>query len=111
MSDEEMLDPEVIPVVPVYHVMSAPAHIGFWCPWCHRHHVHGAAGGDGLRVAHCHSKKSPLYGQTIDIIYAGRIRDYAALPRMTVEQLVVLSNFIARDDETPRGVMRFWWAP
>jgi hypothetical protein len=31
----------------------------FFCPYCHRRHVHGAAGGEGHRVAHCHVKDSP----------------------------------------------------
>jgi hypothetical protein len=26
----------------------------FWCPFCRAEHVHGAAGGTGHRIAHCH---------------------------------------------------------
>jgi hypothetical protein len=32
----------------------------FWCPFCRAYHVHGAAGGEGHRVAHCLNQRSPL---------------------------------------------------
>jgi hypothetical protein len=30
----------------------------FWCPWCAKHHTHGALYGH--RVAHCHDHRSPF---------------------------------------------------
>jgi hypothetical protein len=29
------------------------------CPYCHLHHVHGSAGGHGLRLSHCRDGARP----------------------------------------------------
>jgi hypothetical protein len=57
MSADASFRAGVTPIVLAYHLRSSPAHLAFWCPWCRYLHVHGAAGGDGNRVAHCHEKE------------------------------------------------------
>lgn len=80
------------PIVPAYHLRSSPAHIGYWCPWCRYVHLHGAAGGDGGRGAHCYNKVSPFYGRGINLMFAGTISSSRAIPRMSPDEMIALSN-------------------
>lgn len=83
------------PLVLAYHLRSSPAHIGFWCPWCRTFHVHGAAGGDGNRVAHCHNKSSPFFGHGYDLLFAGTIRSGRMAPQMSAHEMIALSNHLS----------------
>lgn len=83
------------PLVLAYHLRSSPAHIGFWCPWCRCVHVHGAGGGDGGRVAHCHQETSPFFGHGYDLLFAGTIDEGRAAPRMRGAEMIALSNYLS----------------
>lgn len=87
--------PTATSVLLAYHLRSSPAHIGFWCPWCRRVHVHGAAGGDGDRGSHCHDKCSPLYGHGYDLLFAGTAASGRLLPQMSADEVIALSNHLS----------------
>ena len=82
-------------VVLAYHIRSSPAHIVYRCPWCDKWHLHGAGGGDGGRASHCEDKQSPLYGKQVNLLFAGTVRGYPAVPWMSEREFVELSNRLA----------------
>jgi hypothetical protein len=43
------------PVIPCY-VSESGVSLVFYCPHCKTMHSHGAGGGEGHRVSHCHSE-------------------------------------------------------
>jgi hypothetical protein len=79
------------PAILAYQLRSSPAHIGFWCPWCKKAHLHGAA-ADGNRASHCHTRGSPLAGRGYDLIYAGEVANSRNLPRLTPELFIKASD-------------------
>jgi hypothetical protein len=83
------------PLILAYQLRSSPAHIGFWCPWCRCIHVHGAAGGDGNRCAHCHAKSSPFFGHGYDMLFAGTVRSGRMIPQMSAQEMIALSNHLS----------------
>jgi hypothetical protein len=76
------------PIIPAYWLTSDPVQIVFWCPWCRKVHLHGAAGGDGGRVAHCHKSTSPLYGHGVELLHAGTVKSAEFAPRYSQSDLV-----------------------
>jgi len=57
--------------------------------------VHGAAGGDGGRVAHCHAKSSPFFGHGYDMLFAGTIRSGRMIPQLSAQEMIALSNHLS----------------
>jgi hypothetical protein len=87
---------DAAPIVPAYHVRSAPANIAYHCPWCEKVHMHGALGGDGGRGSHCEDKTSLLFGKQIDLLFAGTVANYNAVPKLTACEFVSLSCRLTR---------------
>jgi hypothetical protein len=84
------------PIVPAYWSMSSPLHLVFWCPWCNRVHSHGAGGGDGHRVSHCHEKTSPLFGEGYELLYAGTVVNEAFAPQYSEVHMVRIWDALVR---------------
>jgi hypothetical protein len=80
------------PVVLAYQLISSPVHIAFWCPRCKRVHLHGAYGGDGFRVSHCHDGKRFFGDREYYLVYAGKIATGSDLPRLTSGEMSQLSS-------------------
>lgn len=83
------------PIILAYHLRTSPAHFGFFCPWCRRVHLHGAAGGDGGRVAHCHEKMSPFFGHGVVLLFAGTVGAANMVPQMSPQEMAAFSNRVS----------------
>lgn len=85
-----------------YGFRDMPRSIGFWCPFCESPHLHGAI-HDGQRGAHCIPGRSPMCGYDVHLVYAGQISSPRALPRLTRNEFMHLSEILARNGVTSTG--------